>query len=240
MKDRIFYNTMHQKERSMEFYNNHPTFSKDHFVDLAYLLDYEEFCDMCAAWSRFTFSRNSIPWGEVSYDDEREVRDALNGRVNEILGDKLEVFEMFRANQGHEYYHGDNRYKLFARATEEYNDMSVIKTMVRYIVEVEGKPVDVPMVEKIYKMYRQGEHCGLIPTERFDYDIESDHDFKIMNGLRRANVISWEYFMRFVYEKDFDKAYSLIATYDFLKSNNDGEKVLEYFEDEEKVLKTNY
>ena len=92
--------------------------------------------------------------------------------------------------------------------------MQVMKSLVRYVVELEGKPFSMELMKVANHIYKSGDYWDLYPeTRNYMYDINVDEEFETINEWRKKNVIAWETFLKLIYEKNFEEAHKIIIEY---------------------------
>lgn len=210
-KDRVWYNSKISRSKAEEFLRKYRVFDYDVFVRIAKEGDLKEFKLLCNVIGTSLLYGMTGSMG--SYDKIYELRAACNERVKDRMGGEAsKLFELFSKSQNHEYWLGDERYKLYSFDFGSYADRQVIKSVVAYMAKYNGKEIGVDDVKNIGFLYNNGLYWELYDEDLTNSDWENDDAVFIrVNKDRKKHLDLWSEFMRYVWDRKWDKAYDLMV-----------------------------
>ena len=221
-KLRVWYNLNMRNAKICEFNSKFTTLDEKSLLEQIRTCDFKTLRLICNAMDGYNYSSDCLAtiFTKLPYEKIKIFRNALNERVNAILGDYSKLYDMLILSQKHECWNGDERYKLFSYDLPPYADKKVMKTLVILVCEYIGKPLTIENMKKIDYLYNCGPTSDL--TKSFSLgkcsDWETnDKSFLTLNNQRKAECEAWYTFMNHVYDGNFEKANSIIKRYETIK-----------------------
>lgn len=209
-KVRTWYNAKLMNKVVSEFHKKYPVFDKDTFLRIAENGDIEEVRKLATSIDSYGNS--------VDYQDKRQVKDKLNDRFADIIGDDLyEIYENLRSSQKLECPRGDESYRLLQiGGCYPYSERKMIKSALYLLHDYVGKQLKLEDIKTINRLYTSGTYWDLIPNVKGDYKLnweENDDDFNKLNTCRKEQTEAWVSFMNYIINKDYESAYKMMLKY---------------------------
>lgn len=215
-KQRLWYNTKMAQVKVIEFNEKFNEFNKEILLETIKTCDFKTLRLICNALDKSSYSEFPTIFKDIPYAETKIIRDALNTRVNEILGEYAELYDKLMKSQKHELWCGDERYKLFGYDLPPYADRQVIKSLVKMVCEYIGKPLTIENISGITSLYNHGLYWEIVPSiplnECRDWETNDKH-FATQNNNRQSECEAWYTFMNHIYNGDYEKAYALMKRY---------------------------
>lgn len=207
MKD--WYNWTLSVDKMNEFLGKYKEYDFELFSNIAKSGDLEEFRLLCNALDKDGYVKSYF---RDNYKDVSELKKLCNERVSEILGNLLPVFNTFRTSQKHEFWGGDERYKLFGFDFPPYAERKIIKSTLVFFIKYLNRPLEFKELANITHLYNHGLYWDLIKepsTTNVDWE-NDENEFNRLNESRKEHIKAWTEFMDIIWRNDFDKAYSFM------------------------------
>lgn len=209
---KVWYNRRLSESKAAEFLRKYRVYDNKVLMKIAMEGDLKEFKLLCNALGLAVihgmvgFSGNSV--------EVYKLRDACNERIKERMGEEAtKLFELFSKSQKHEYWMGDERYKLYSFDFGSYADRQVIKSVVAYMAKYNGKEGNTEDVKCIGSLYSSGLSPNLYKEDGeyiFDWN-DIDSNYIKANRSKKKHLNLWFEFMEYVWDRKWDKAYELMV-----------------------------
>lgn len=196
---------LHAKMKD-EFIKQMPEFDLDRCLDIANHGDIDEFRLLCNMLSTSSYD---LKYFNDDYKSLSRLKKACNCRVNSIFGEDIsELYNKVLHEQRHEEWAGDERYALFVYDIPKSIPRFVILSVVS-ILHYMNQPKSTKNAINIY-------HAFIIKLnslyyERYEYDRNADP--VIRNLDRMHHVDNWIKFTNYLWDRDYESAYSMIEEY---------------------------
>lgn len=202
----VWYNLELRARLKDEFIKRMPQFDLDRCLDIANHGDIEEFRLLCNIVSTGTYD---LSYFNHDHDSWSRLKNACNSRVNAVLGkDVSALYNYTLRYQQHDEWADDERYTLFT-----YNVSAICRYVILSVVSILHYMNQPKSIENAINMH-DAFHKFCIPSlynERYEYNY--DIDPTIRNLDRMHHVDCWVKFANFIWDKDYESAYSMIEEY---------------------------
>lgn len=215
-KNRLWFHEKMMGTKIREFNEKFDKYEKNKLLNEIKVCDISTFRLICNAMNKRSYLKCGTIFDDISFEEIKTIRAALNNRVNEILGDYTNLYDLLLKSQKHELWNGDERYKLFAYDLPPYAEKKVIKTLIKLICEYLNKELTINNIQKVSYLYNFGLNSDLVPALPFNEysDWETnDKSFEVRNKHKKKDCEAWYSFMNYVYKKEYEKAYDIMKKY---------------------------
>lgn len=215
-KKRLWFHEKMMTAKIIEFNELFNEYKKDKLLEEIKVCDLQTFRLICNAMNKHSYLKCGTIFDDISFEEIKIIRTALNNRVNEILGDYAKLYDQLLKSQKHELWSGDERYKLFAYDLPPYADKKVIKTIIKLICEYLNKELTIDNIQKVSYLYNFGLDSNLVkdlPLGEYSDWETNDKSFEVRNKHKKKRCEAWYSFMNYVYKKEYEKAYDIMKKY---------------------------
>ena len=184
----------------------YPKFNKEKFLDIVANGSLKEVRHLATALDSYTYD-------ECDTDERNEVRDALNNKVNQLLGDELtNLFNQLVKSQRHELWCGDERFRMLDMDEPPYYVRSVLKSMIYLKFEYLGKELTVDNIKEASNLYEHSIHWELVVPLRKD-PLWSSKYTDAFSKYRQQEIAKWVEFDGYILRGELEKAYQILVRY---------------------------
>ena len=184
----------------------YPKFNKEKFLDIVANGSLKEVRHLATALDSYTYD-------ECDIDERNEIKDALNNKVNKLLGDELtNLFNQLVKSQKHELWCGDERFRMLDMDEPPYYVRSVLKSMIYLKFEYLGKELTVDNIKEASNLYEHSIHWELVVPLRKD-PLWSSKYTDAFSKYRQQEIAKWVEFDGYILRGELEKAYQILVRY---------------------------